>query len=174
MINIIIINGYPGSGKDEFINFVIKNFNDTYNVKNISSVEFTKNKLAELWNITDFKNPNVRNIISYLKNNSDSDDKYILNEIDKIYKLSILDNVNYLIFVHIREPNKIKSFINELDSNTYIITTLFINRNIKLDNNIKNDSDLNVLNYKYDYIIDNNGTLEDLDLNTINFIKNII
>jgi hypothetical protein len=69
------------------------------------------------------------------------------------------------LFIDIREPEEIEKYKNKFDA-----ITLFI----KKDNCEKissNMSDANVENYDYDYIIENNGNLNDLECKAITFIN---
>ena len=56
-----------------------------------------------------------------------------------------------------REPEEIQKFVTRLGAKT-----LFVLNKKAESQNFSNKSDKEVLNYQYDYYIDNNGTLEDL------------
>ena len=67
------------------------------------------------------------------------------------------------IFIHIREPEEIKKIEDYYGSEC--ITIFVNNKNVK---EVKsNSSDAGVADYKYDYYVDNNGTLDDYQ-DTIN------
>ena len=60
-------------------------------------------------------------------------------------------NEDKIIFIHCREPDEISRFVEDMNA-----ITIFIDRN--MHDSISNSSDANVLDYHYDYIIDNNGS----------------
>lgn len=64
-MEIIVINGFPGAGKDEFVNCCKKLIGEPY-VRNISTVDFVKYIAAECgWDGT--KTPENRAFLSDLK-----------------------------------------------------------------------------------------------------------
>jgi len=65
---------------------------------------------------------------------------------------------NIVYFIHCREPLEIKKFQNEFGDNIEIPD---------------NDSDNNVEDFIYDYIIENDGDKKDLEEKAIKFIKKI-
>lgn len=157
-----IINGYARSGKGEFV----KRLNNYIPTISISTVDIIKKICLELgWDGN--KDENGRLVLSEFKDLStkyfDHSFNYVKNELDK-FKNN--DNDNLIFTVDSREPKEIKRFVDELD-----FKTIFIN-NINITNIPNNHADKNVLDYKYDYVINNNGTLEELDLEVQKFIKN--
>lgn len=148
---IIVINGYPQSGKDTFVKFVGMHVPTTQ----IVTSDPAKRALKELgWDGEDkYK---VRNLLADLKrisvDNFDGSYKHILLELMNI--AFYYAKRNWVVFIHSREPKEIDKLKKELGAKT-----LFINRPTKEIPN--NDSDRNVENYKYDLIIDNLGTLEE-------------
>ena len=85
-------------------------------------------------------------------------------------KKSQLFKSNYyeIMFIHTREPDEIERFVKEFGC----ITLLIRNPNINVITS--NHADAEVENYNYDYIIDNNGTLDDLDNKAKEFIKEML
>lgn len=73
------------------------------------------------------------------------------------------------IFVDAREPNDIDK-IKEIGLNCYAI---LIKRKETTEKFYGNDADDNVMNYNYDYIIENNGTLDDLRASAETFFNEI-
>ena len=72
-----------------------------------------------------------------------------------------------VFFIHTREPEEIKRFKDD-----YGAVTLLIKKNDVVEN-FSNTSDKNVDNYEYDFIIENNGTLEELEQKAIDFLKEL-
>ena len=90
----------------------------------------------------------------------------------KVVEVSSEDNQNrsdenILLFLHIREPKEITRAVLRFNAKTILITRSSIH---KITSNL---SDKNVFNYNYDYVIENNGTLDDLKDKAKKFIKNL-
>ena len=68
---------------------------------------------------------------------------------------------NATVFLHVREPDEIELYKNQINANYDKVVTLLI-RNNRVNAVTTNPSDANVTEYGYDYIIDNNGTLQEL------------
>ena len=149
---VVIINGYPGAGKDTFVNLC--QFIKSVRVFNVLTSTPMKNALRIIgWD--EVKTPETRKILSDLKDLStrlwDYPFKYVSNKLELINKLE----GTKIVFIHSREPEEIERFKEAFDA-----ITLFINR--EPTEVLTNHADLNVKNYLYDVTIDNNGTLEKL------------
>ena len=158
MKNIVIINGYGGSGKDTFVEFVSK-YNKVYNFSSVDKVK----EIAKLIGWNGKKDEKDRKFLSDLKK--------LTTEYNDMSFNSIKDAVNdfnnsdsEIMFIHIREPEEIKRATLEFNAKT-----LFIKRD-SIDKITSNYSDASVENYNYDYVI-NNTTLEDLDTQAKNFYE---
>lgn len=68
-----------------------------------------------------------------------------------------------------REPEEILRFKNKFNA-----TTLLIKRELMENITQSNDADSNVLNFNYDYVINNNGTLLELKTKAIKFLNELI
>lgn len=156
MKNIIIINGYGGSGKDTFVNLVSK-YNKVYNISSVDKIK----EIAKLMGWNGEKDEKSRKFLSDLKKlSTDYNDmpfNSIKNAINDFY-----ESDKEIMFIHIREPEEIKKAAKEFDAKT-----LFIKRD-DIDKITSNYADASVENYNYDYII-NNTTLEDLEEQAKNF-----
>ena len=158
----VVINGFPQSGKDTFVQCC----KDCLTLKIItchSSVDKVKEAAAILgW--SGKKDEKDRLFLQRLKELSDSfydsSFKYmsniLKNQITFIEKYDI-QNVHVNFFM-IREPEKIKRFVEEIPNSS----TLFISREV--DKMFENPSDLDVFNFSYDCTICNDGTIEDLKI----------
>ena len=73
------------------------------------------------------------------------------------------DDKYSIMLIDIREPSEIDKAKKEFNAKTILIE----NNNIKFINS--NASDANVFNYVYDFIVQNNGTLEDFRNNIYKF-----
>lgn len=157
----IIINGAPQSGKDEFVT-LCKEVDCLNIIYSISSVDKVK-EAAEILGWDGVKNAKNREFLHKLKELSDS---YLDSSMK--YMRRIISNLRFpcVAFFMIREPENIQKFEAEF-SNTY---TLLIRR--PGDDEFSNSSDANVENFSYDFIIENNGTLEDLKEKAKEFMSN--
>lgn len=171
-MKIICINGYPQSGKDTFVNFCYS-FGSI--IQSYSTVDFVK-EVAKICGWDGVKDLKGRKFLSDLKD--------ILTEYDDIpvkkIKCKILDLIRpieklgyntdrIIFFIHTREPKELQRFKDEFGAKT-----LLIQRPSVADNEQSNHADKEVMNFNYDYIIDNDGTLEDLQKKADSFIINIL
>ena len=158
-----VINGSGGTGKDSFCNFVRDySGHDTFI---ISSVDDIKEKAKTMgWDGVS-KSEKDRKFLSDLKDlctwYNDAPFNYIKGQIDYFYA-SIHKEI---MFIHIREPQEIQKL---KDAFPELKTILLTNKNVP--NITTNSGDAGVFDYRYDYYIKNDGTLEDLKTSSLNFI----
>ena len=159
---IIIINGTGGAGKDTFVSFC----SEIEKVLNISTVDKVKEAAAILVGWNGEKDEVSRKLLVDLKQLSiaynDAPTKYICSMSEK-FKGSD-DNI---MFIHIREAEEIEKAKKLLNAKTLLIT------NPRVQLITSNDSDGKVNEYKYDYYIENDGTLEDLKEKAKNFVEGL-
>lgn len=160
--NIIIINGTGGAGKDTFVSFC----SEVTGVLNVSTVDKVKEAANILVGWNGEKDEVSRKLLVDLKQLSiaynDAPTKYICKMAEEFK-----DSSNDLMFVHIREAEEIEKAKKLLKAKTLLIT----NPRVKLITS--NDSDGKVNEYKYDYYIINNGTLEDLKNKASKFVEEL-
>ena len=168
-MKIYILNGKAGSGKTTFFKLIEEKCRNY--VYNYSTVDLVK-KVAYGCGWDGSKTPENRKFLSDLKDLlTEWDDvpyKDCLKEIKRITSLADIYDIehdDWAIFIDCREPKEIQKFVDRLGAKT-----IFIDRKIE-DYNASNHADANVENFKYDIVINNNGTLEDLAAVAMNFIK---
>lgn len=170
---IFIINGSGGCGKDTFVEQVNMALQDYFNFNNpyakfaysFSSVD----KIKEAAKVLGWKGDKLdisRKFLSDLKELSsaynDLPHQSVLQEI----KSFINNPVNCMLFIHIRESKDIARLKAEIkDCKTILVT----NRNIPLITT--NMADADVMNFAYDYHIENDGDINDLYYTAVDFIK---
>lgn len=162
---IFILNGVHSTGKDTFVKY-INNFG--IDAVHYSYVDFTRNMLdsvgVDINNKTDKIRKLLCNINNALEEYDDIPFKDCCNVADD-FKNDWLEG-NWLI-IDCREPKKIERLKQKLNAKTIFIKS---NKKITADN----VADKAVAeDYQYDYIIDNTGTLDDLEADTLNFVKSI-
>ena len=157
---IVIINGRPTVGKDEF---VLQCRAIIPTVFNISTVDFVKHLATECgWDGT--KTAANRKFLSDLKDLltqwNDVPFKKIENEL-LLYarRMESYDIPEYqqIAFVHCREPQEIQKFVDRLGACSLLITRPGVDGHEQY-----NHADTEVENYHYDFTIANDGTIEDL------------
>ena len=166
-----IINGRPRSGKDTFVNFCLEELGAFG--KLISTVDFEKEIAARRgWDTT--KTPKNRKFLSDLKdlltNWGDVPYKKTLQEIDMFkFDLDYWDVPDKgVVFIMCREPKEIERFERELNAKSVLIRRASVEFEQQ-----SNHADSEVLNHKYDYIIENNGTVDELKEKAKEFLKNL-
>lgn len=159
---VIVINGTGGSGKDTFVEFC----SEFIKIINISSVDKVKEAAKILVGWDGSKDEISRKLLVDLKQLSIEYNDYPTIYIQEQYDNFIKSNFN-ILFIHIREINEIKKIKDLLKAKTLLI------RNPRVSLITSNNSDKNVYNYTYDYIIENDGTLDDLRKKAKDFIMNI-
>lgn len=168
---IFIINGSGGVGKDTFVELVSVELNDILKkfrtVINFSSVDKVKEIAKEIgW--SGKKSERDRKFLSDLKiltsEYCDMPFESMKNKVNKFLK----DEESVFLFLHIREPEEIARAVKEFGA----ITVLIVRNSVKhITSNI---ADENVFNYNYDFVIDNNGTKEELSNKAKKFILEVM
>ena len=162
--HIFIINGSGGVGKDTFVELVSTQLNDMlkkfHTVINFSSVDKVKEIAREIgWDGK--KTEKDRKFLSDLKiltsEYCDMSFESMKSKVTEFMK----DEESKFLFLHIR-------VVREFGAKTILI----IRDTVK--HIVSNMADENVFNYYYDFVIDNNGTKEELNSKAKDFIQEVI
>lgn len=172
-MRVVIINGIGGSGKDTFVKFcqeLLETDGLVSRCLNVSTVDYVK-EIAGYCGWNGEKDPASRKFLSDLKKAMTEwrdlpvmDIKGELNRFSQICKWNCVEDA--VAFVHCREPEEIARLVNELKA-----TTLLIRRESAESVKQINDADNNVLNYEYDYTINNDGSLDALRAEAAMYLK---
>lgn len=156
---VFIINGSGGVGKDTFCEYV----GHYAKVKVISSIDLVKDYASKMgWNGS--KTLRDRKFLSDLKDLLTRYNDYPFRDIcQKV--LWFKEDDNEFLFIHIREPEEIDRAKREFNAHTI----LMVNDNVK--GIYSNHADARVLEYNYDIVIDNSGTLKDLEIIAKDFVE---
>lgn len=151
---IFIINGKGRSGKDT----VCKMAESFCKAKSISSITpILDVAIAGGWNGQ--KTDKARKLLSQLKELftefNDLSFKYCKEQISRF-----LESNAEVLFIHVREPEEIERLKNSIIGTPCY--TLLVRRKGVSEKQFNNSSDDRVEEYKYDEIIENNGTLDKL------------
>lgn len=157
---IFITNGMARCGKDTFAKYL----NDIIPTLKYSSIDKVKD-IAKLCGWNGGKSEKDRKFLSDLKmlttDYFDMPFKAIENKVNDF----LLNDDYKILLIDIREPKEI-----EKAKVTFNAKTIFIENN-RVKNINSNFADANVFNYTYDYVIENNGTLEEFKKNVTRFVK---
>ncbi len=177
---VIIVNGFPRSGKDTFCEFA----EEKYRTINYSTVDTTKRIALEMgWDGE--KTQRNRDMLSALKDFLTKwFDGPFLEMVDLIegysaFNEEMMDDKKYdmlydFIFIHSREPEEIKRVVEFCELRDVDCRTLLIMREEVDGISHANHADANVQNMIYNIYLGNNGTLEDFRSNTHSLLDLIL
>ena len=153
---IFITNGTGGCGKDTFADIL----NDFVDVTKISSIDPIK-QFARFLGWQGGKEEKDRKFLSDLKlamtEYDDTPFKWMQNNYLWWCAKSDFDNAIPVLLIDIREPEEIERAKKAFNAKTILI------KNDRVAPITSNMADANVLNYNYDFVIENNGTLEEFE-----------
>ena len=155
---IFITNGMARSGKDTFAQ-ILNKYVPTLKISSIDKIKYIAGCCG--WNGE--KDEKSRKLLSDLK--------MLLTEYNDLPFKTIYDSVYHfrkgtlhnVLLIDIREPAEIERAKMEFGASTILI------RRNSCKNITSNPADANVFDYDYDYIIDNNGTLDDFEGQVLKF-----
>jgi len=162
---VLIVNGKPAVGKDTFSENIkdifTKNVNGRLIFQNISTIDHIKQIAKRQFGWDGIKDSKGRRLLSDLK---DSSTRYnsgpfqhvvdIVGSFIALYE-NIPDDCVFVTIIQSREPDEISKFVEYFKD---YCKTILIERENDID--ISNHADANVSDFAYDYILENNDTLE--------------
>lgn len=163
MKEILIINGSGGVGKDTFVE-CLKEFTSVFHTSIVNQVKSIAKAIG--WNGE--KNENNRKFLSDLKVLIDEYNDGNYNNVAAImrdFREGIIDSE--LLCIDMREGNQIERAKKEFGAKSVLVTRNTVKH---ITSNI---ADAGVFNVKYDYHIENNGTIEDLRNTAKDFLKKL-
>jgi dephospho-CoA kinase len=166
MVKVVIVNGFPGCGKTTFqreCEMARYDIDDGFCVS-VSTVDFVKRVAHGAgWDMT--KTPENRKFLSDLKQLLAEWNDSPYQEIVKAIKQYQESKYDWILFVDSREPAEIERFKKEFDA-----TTVLVRRLGDEVQETSNESDANVLNYEYDFVVRNYGDMENLRMEAYRFL----
>ncbi|MBQ6998250.1 MAG: hypothetical protein IJN62_00480 [Clostridia bacterium] len=153
------------SGKDSFVKAISKYIPTS----KYSSIDLVKNMLEVAGIQKEPKTEEKRLLYSDMKDRLTKYDDIPFKDIASIvadFKNNKIETK--VLFIDIREPNEIARAVKTFGAETILI------RNPRVEKIASNHADANVENYEYDYIIENNGTIEQLDKMAYLFVCDVI
>lgn len=171
-MKIYVINGAPCSGKTTFEKMVTQILGTSF-CYTYSTIDFVKGLAKQCgWDGTkDLKN---RKFLSDLKDLlTEWDDvpfkrvKDFVSMVEDDFDRYDVDSSRAAIFIDCREPAEIKKLCDRLGAQSLLIRRASVE-----SNETSNHADAEVMNYDYDIVIPNQGSLQDLAAAAIEFVKN--
>lgn len=160
---IFITNGMARCGKDTFAAF-LSEFIPTTKFSSIDKVK----EIAKICGWKGGKTERDRKFLSDLKTLLTEYADMPFKEIEKKVEEFKENNKTNVLLIDIREPNEIQRAKEKFNAKTILI------ENNRVDVISSNFADANVFNYDYDYVLHNNGTLEEFRLLAKEFAKNLL
>lgn len=158
---VFVLNGAAGAGKDTFVLFL--NFLGV-KVQKESSIDKVK-EVATLCGWDGSKTERNRKFLSDLKALTNSyNDMSFVDICKKVKEFTGNRTVNVLC-IDIREPDQIERAKKAFGAIPVLIES------DRVDILTSNESDAHVLDYEYDYIVKNNGSVEDFLEETKKFVS---
>lgn len=163
----IVINGSGGVGKDTLCDIAAKHFK----VKNISSITPIK-EIASKMGWDGSKDDRSRKFLADLKRLSVDYNNYPTAWALKEYESFLTSIDEEIMFVHIREGEEIKKFVEATGGEA---KTLLIRGGARMNKEVYgNSADDEVENYAYDYYFMNDKTLDLAETEFVALLKAIL
>ena len=170
MVQIVIVNGMPTSGKSTFVEYCLRKLG--YLGREISTVDFVK-EIAIMAGWNGEKTPRNRRFLSDLKDLLTEWGDVPFKKIEQAkrnFECELesygMDDAKAFLFVHCREPKEIQKIKDRLGAYTVLIRR----EDVETDNQ-SNHADGNVFNFKYDMVINNNHGLKELWSQAVGFVE---
>lgn len=164
-MKIYVVNGAPGAGKTTFEQYIQKLVGKEY-CKCISTIDFVKEIAYECgWDGT--KTDKNRKFLSDLKDLLIRWNNVPYKRIEYQVRMLLLQPIKpWCLFIDCREPNEIDKMRLGLGAKTILVRRTEAEKKFP-----SNHADENVLNYYYDFEIDNNSDLTTLYAQAEQFLK---
>ncbi|MCM2470929.1 hypothetical protein [Agrobacterium vitis] len=159
---IVIVNGYPQSGKDTATGFLIEAMTEmAWSCARFSIIDPVRDFLFRIGVRCIDKTPEQRKLMADIMDRLEAHDHALsMNVLERIEgHLSQDTYLNRVAFLHVRQISAI-NWIKQTASNT-MVTTLGIERT-GTEQGLSNAADSGVWDYHYDCVIGNNGSLSEL------------
>ena len=161
---ILIVNGMARSGKDTFAEYL----GDITSVKKYSSIDRVK-AIARLCGWRGDKTEKDRKFLSDLKVlTSEYSDMPFKDITDMVRTFNNPANHSKVLIIDIREPQEIERAKRDFGAKTVLI------KNDRVEMITSNMADAGVFDYEYDYVIENNGSLEEFRETVYKFWREVL
>lgn len=152
-MQVYIVNGTGGCGKDTFANFMYKLVPGTIKISSVDRVKLVARSCGWDGGKTEKDRKFLSDLKCLLTEYNDAPFEYLKMAV-KVY--SKYDSTRALL-IDIREPLEIERAVKEFNARTVLIV------NDRIPPIKTNMADANVFNYDYDVVIENNGTFDEFE-----------
>lgn len=170
-MTIIILNGGGTAGKGKFYefchNYIEENNGFCEKISIIDPVKVVAAAIGWRGAKTDKDRKFLADLKDLIEDYNNMPRDFIENEIWRYYAL----RYDYL-FIDMREPEDI-DWVKEISKNNFRVITVLVDRE-ETHRDYGNSADDGVKNYSYDYVIDNNGSLKELEDAVATFMEDIL
>ena len=164
MKKVFILNGVGTSGKGKFAEYIQKYIPGF----KYSIIDLPK-EAAEILGWNGGKTEKDRKFLSDIMDLATEYNDSPYNDVKSLVIDFYKDEIDLKVFlIDMRDPKDIARAVKDFNAETILI------RNPRVDNIESNHADRDVENYEYDYIIENDGTLEQLERVAKIFVRDII
>lgn len=159
---IFVLNGSPRAGKNTFVDKI------PYSTCHYSYVDLTRRMLDNEGIDYKSKSDSTRVLLETINNTLEKYNDIPFKDICSITDDFIRGQIKYeYLFIDIRKPKNIKRFVDKYKG----VRTVFVDDKKPVSDVTESDS--LVADYKYDFYIDNSGSMENLEKEVIKFITKI-
>lgn len=154
---VVIVNGKGGVGKDTLCNYFCRYYNGA-----VTSAINPIKKYAKRLGWRETKDPEDRKFLAELKRIMD--ERFNTSRVYLAERFrDFMKSDKQVLFVMMREPDDIDYFkdLADADKDTRVVTLLIKRKEVDDQEKYGNFADDNVEDYRYDYIFDNDGLLEE-------------
>lgn len=163
MKTLVVVNGYPQSGKDTFIDFCLDTLPNSVKHSTVDTIK----KVAKLLGWDGVKDEKGRKFLSNLKYLSINFNDWPFEEVIELIKLGGYD----YIFTLVREPLEIEKLYKFCKDNNIEFIHIFITRPKSCI--FDNEADRLITLLPYSIVINNTSTLEDLKQKALTFTSGL-
>lgn len=164
MKKIYILNGVGCSGKDTFVTYLSK-YVSIYKYSIVDLVKEVAKHLGWDGSKTEKDRKFLSDLVDLATKYNDIPYKDVAS-IVRDFKINLIEDE--VLIIDMRDPKDISRAIVDFGAESILI------RNPRVNDIKTNHADANVENFDYHYIINNDGTLEDLDQAAKEFYRNVI
>lgn len=173
---LVIVNGYPRSGKDTFVGFAIDHFTTLgWRASAVSTIDQVKKITRDLGIIDEPKTPEKRALWADIKAAFERYDRFLTRRLlcEHMKFMRTMQDATaraQILFIHVREPDAIE-FIGSIREE-FEFQTAFVDRP-DAERVTSNASDINVEDFPYSWTISNTGSLHQLQAAARDFADKI-
>jgi len=162
---VFILNGMATCGKNTFVDLISK----FHNTVHYSIVDPVRDILSDIGIDLNKKDERLRKLTSDIKLALEEYNNYPFEQVRLFLKdFEKNSKGDEIVFIDMREEHNIQQAIKEFGAQVVFV------RNDRVHTINSNVADKNVFNTTSDYIIENNGSIKDLEKKALAFIKYIV